>query len=132
MKHEFNVKVYPADTDSYGVVWHGAYIKWLERGRIDVLEQMGVIFKELDEIGILIPVIDMNIRFKKFAMPYDELTVETSIDRVDRFKMIFNQEIRKAGNNEIILTAEVAGATTDRNGKLFRTLPEHITSRLLK
>ena len=41
MRNEFIQKIYYADTDAYGVVWHGAYLRWLEKGRCDFSEELG-------------------------------------------------------------------------------------------
>jgi len=129
MKHEFNVKVYPADTDSYGVVWHGAYLKWLEKGRIGVLEQMDIKFRKLDEMGILMPVVNINLQYKKFARPYDELSVESVITEFCKTSVIFYQEVKNINTRETVLTAKVIGVTTDKTGKLYRTIPEYLQSK---
>ena len=42
MKHTFEQKVYYSDTDSYGVVWHGSYLRWLEMGRVEYCEDLGL------------------------------------------------------------------------------------------
>ena len=41
MKHIFETKVYYADTDAYGVVWHGTYLRWMEKGRVDLCDMLG-------------------------------------------------------------------------------------------
>ena len=42
MKNIFETKVYYSDTDAYGVVWHGAYLRWLEKGRADLCNTLGL------------------------------------------------------------------------------------------
>jgi len=130
MKHQFTVKVFPGDTDSYGVVWHGAYIKWLEAGRIEVLEKIGIKFLEMDEMGILMPVTELNIRYKHFAKPYDELSIESSIEETGRTHLTFYQEIRNINTGELILYARVTGVTTSRKGKLYREIPDYLREKL--
>jgi len=126
---EFKIKVYPGDTDSYGVVWHGAYLKWLERGRIDVLEQMGIMFKKLDEMGILMPVTEINLRYKHFARPYDELLITSSVEEFGKTHVTFYQEIKNSKTGELILHARVTGVTTNREGRLYRTIPDYLRER---
>lgn len=130
MKHEFTIKVFPGDTDSYGVVWHGAYIKWLEAGRIELLEQMGIKFLEMDEMGILMPVTELNIRYKHFAKPYDELSIVSSIEESGRTHLAFYQEIRNISTGELILFARVTGVTTSKEGKLHREIPDYLREKL--
>ena len=51
IKHENIVKIYYKDTDCYGIVWHGAYIKWFEVGRVELSHLAGIDFKTLDDNG---------------------------------------------------------------------------------
>lgn len=130
MHHEFKIKVYPGDTDTYGVVWHGAYIKWLEAGRIEVLEKLGIMFKELDEMGILMPVVELSINYKKFCRSYDELLITTKIEEYGTLDVVFYQEIKNLTTDKLALTARVKGVTTSAEGKLFRVLPEYVSSKI--
>ncbi len=47
MKHEFTHRVYYADTDAYGVVWHGTYLRWMEMGRVELCDKLGLDLVEL-------------------------------------------------------------------------------------
>ena len=68
MKHTFEQRVFYADTDCYGVVWHGSYLRWLERGRVELCEQLGhSLLKLTEEQDILLPVINMNVKYKMSA-----------------------------------------------------------------
>lgn len=129
MKHEFKVKVFPGDTDCYGVVWHGAYIKWLEAGRIEALELYGIKFLEMDEMGILMPVTELNIRYKHFARVYDELSITSEIKEFGKTHIIFYQEIKNVKTDELILFANVTGVTTNMQGKLNRVIPEYLREK---
>ena len=57
MKHTFEQKVYYSDTDSYGVVWHGSYLRWLEMGRVELCNEMGLNINELHAQDIALPVV---------------------------------------------------------------------------
>ena len=67
MKHTFEQKVYYSDTDAYGVVWHGSYLRWLEMGRVEYCEDLGLNLIELEKQDIVMPVTNMNIRYKANA-----------------------------------------------------------------
>lgn len=126
MKHEIKVKVYHNDTDCYNVVWHGAYLKWLEAGRIELSEMLGIKFKELDKMGILLPVVDLSIRYKQSARLFDELKIKTFLSELKKTSVTFGYEIREVNKNVVILTASTTLVTTDQNGKLFRTMPSYL------
>ena len=129
MKHRFKVKVYPGDTDIYGVVWHGSYIKWLEAGRIELLEKIGIKFHELDKMGILMPVVEFDTRYKRFTRVYEMLSIETSIEQFNKTDVVFYQEIKNIETNKLILSARVKGVTTNREGKLFKVIPDYLQEK---
>ena len=56
--------VLPQHTDHAGVMWHGSYLNFLEEGRIDALNQLGLSYSKLSEKGFEIPVISVQMRYK--------------------------------------------------------------------
>jgi len=65
MIHTDEIRVYYADTDAYGVVWHGAYLRWLEAGRIEYSNKvLKLDLKQMQEDGCLLPVVELNIKYK--------------------------------------------------------------------
>ncbi len=57
-------KVLPQHTDHAGVMWHGAYLDFLEEGRIDALDKVGLSYSELSKKGFEIPVVSIQLRYK--------------------------------------------------------------------
>ena len=74
MKNILKQKVYYSDTDAYGVVWHGSYLRWLEMGRIEFGETMGLNLPEQQAQDIVLPVVNLNIRYKASARLNDEVS----------------------------------------------------------
>ena len=64
MEYIQEIRVLYSDTDSYGVVWHGAYTKWFEAARVELVEMLGLDLETLEKNKILFPVVEMNIRYK--------------------------------------------------------------------
>ena len=56
--------VLPQHTDHAGVMWHGSYLNFLEEGRIDALNKVGMSYSELSKQGFEIPVINIEINYK--------------------------------------------------------------------
>tara|TARA_Y100001968_G_scaffold5939_1_gene5168 strand:+ start:195 stop:635 length:441 start_codon:yes stop_codon:yes gene_type:complete len=56
--------VLPQHTDHAGVLWHGSYLNFLEEGRIDALNKVGISYSELSKKGFEIPVISAQINYK--------------------------------------------------------------------
>ena len=93
MKHTFEQKVFYADTDAYGVVWHGTYLRWLEMGRVYLCEKLGLDLVTLKEQDVLLPVTNMNVKYKMSAKLNDDIIIETEISKFNGFSVTFKQVI---------------------------------------
>ena len=103
-KHQIQVRVRYSETDQMGVVYHGNYIPYFEIGRVEWLRNQGVSYKLMEESGIALPIVSMNINYKKPAR-YDELlTVTTSFKSQSSVKVEFECEIHNE-KNELLTTA---------------------------
>jgi acyl-CoA thioester hydrolase len=126
MKYSTKIKVYYSDTDAYGVVWHGAYIKWLEQGRVEYLALAGLSTKELEMNGYTFPVVDLSCKYKSPAKNFDELLVETEIEKLSKLSITFSHKITRISDGQTIITATSTVVAIDKDGKLYRRLPEFI------
>lgn len=120
------VKIYHSDTDCYNVVWHGSFAKWLEAGRIEFSEKIGIKFEELEKMNIQLPVVELNIRYKSPAKLFDELEIKTSLYELKKTSATFGHVITNIKTDIVILTATSQIVTTNTNGKLFRTMPKYL------
>ncbi len=123
MKHIFEQKVFYSDTDAYGVVWHGSYLRWLEMGRVLWCEQAGYNLIDLKEQDIVLPVTNLNVRYKKSARLNDELIIETSIVKFNNLSVTFKQTIKSKETNITYIEAEVDVVAISNEGKLYRRMP---------
>lgn len=124
MKHTFEQKVYYSDTDAYGVVWHGSYLRWLEMGRVELCEMMGHSLVDLEAQDIVLPVVNLNARYKASAKLNDEIIIETSIQKYNALSVTFEQKIRGKCDNKIFVEAVIDVVAIDNNGKLYRKMPQ--------
>ena len=129
MKHIFEQKVYYSDTDSYGVVWHGSYLKWMEMGRVDWCENLGFNLVELENNDIVLPVTNLNIKYKQSARLNDILTVETELIDVSRLSVTFRQVIKVKDSGVICTSAEVTIVAINKAGKLYRSFPQVLAEK---
>lgn len=128
MKHTFEQKVYYADTDTYGVVWHGAYLRWLERGRVDWCNLQEHNLLDLKAMDILLPVVNMNVRYKASAKLEDNLIIETRIEKFNGLTVTFNQTIKSKETMKTFIEASFEVVATNHDGKLYRRMPEVLTN----
>lgn len=126
MEHIFSDKVYYADTDAYGVVWHGTYLRWMEKGRVLFCDELGLDLIELKENDIAIPVANINIRYKSSAKLNEHFSVITKVTKISPFSVTFNQIIQNTESKQIYTDAEVVVVAVTNEGKLYRRLPDKI------
>lgn len=117
--HRLSARVYYADTDFSGVVYHARYLEFLERGRSDFLRLVGIHHTELaaGEQGekLVWIVRRMEIDFRSPARIDDILTVETITEKVSGARIFMRQEIRRG--DEPIVDARVEAAIITPDGR---------------
>ena len=129
MKNIFETKVYYSDTDAYGVVWHGAYLRWMEKGRVDLCESMGLDLLTLKNSDILMPVTNMNVRYKASARLNDNVIIETWIEKYNSLSITFKQVIKSKETDKVFIEAlfDVVSVNNERFSKLFVFLKIYIS-----
>ncbi len=124
MKHTFEQKVFYSDTDAYGVVWHGSYLRWLEMGRVGLCEMMGHNLVDLLAQDIVLPVTNLNIKYKMSAKLNDVMIIETEISEFNGFIVKFKQFIKSAQTRKVYIEADVSVVAVSNEGKLYRKMPD--------
>lgn len=125
--HSTYVKVRYGETDQMGVVYHGNYAQYLEIARIDWLDAIGISYKKMEDEGVMLPVYEMNFKFKRSAKFDDELKIETYLKqkpgvRIEFQYLIYNQD------GELLTEAETTLIFMD----MERNKPIKCPSNLLK
>lgn len=129
MKHIFEQKVYFADTDNYGVVWHGTYLRWMEAGRIEFCKDAtGKTLKELEAMDILLPVSSINIKYKSSAKLEDVVVIETEVTEFSGLTATFRQTIKSKQTGKTYTEANVVIVAVHGDAKLYRKMPEPLYS----
>ncbi len=103
--HKTELRVRYGETDQMKYAYYGVYAQYFEVGRVELLRSLGITYKELEELGFALPVVNYNINYKKPAFYDDKLTIETSIKETPSIKIIFNyRTLNEKG--EVLNTAE--------------------------
>ncbi|MFT6749324.1 MAG: acyl-CoA thioester hydrolase [Flavobacterium sp.] len=114
MKHQIKVRVRYSETDQMRVVYHGSYIPYFEIGRVEWLRNKGISYKSLEDSGIALPIVNMNINYKKPARYDDLLTVSTTFKSNSGVKIQFECEIHNE-KEELLTTAQFLLVFIDTN-----------------
>ncbi|CBI76905.1 conserved protein of unknown function [Bartonella clarridgeiae 73] len=127
--HNLQARIYVADTDFSGVVYHARYLEFLERGRSEFLRDMGFKNNELisDNQGekLFFVVRHMDITFSKSAILDDLLTIKTYLRCVQGARFFMDQVILR--NGTLLIKAQVEIAVINQEGKP-RRLPKNLFS----
>ena len=130
IEHRIDLDVQVFDTDCFGVMWHGAYIKWLELGRVKLMESLGLRLSRPEETeGYIYPVVEQRLRFRAPALYQNHLTLTTRLV-VDGFKLHFHQEFFSVEQQKVTLEADTLVMVCDMNWKLQRRIPAFLLEKL--
>ncbi|NIB42000.1 tol-pal system-associated acyl-CoA thioesterase [Pseudomaricurvus alkylphenolicus] len=95
--HHFPLRVYIEDTDAGGIVYYVNYLKFMERGRTELMRSLGFGKAAILEEGRMFVVHGADVRYLRPAQLDDELTVVTSISKLARSYLIFRQQVVRSG-----------------------------------
>ena len=128
--HRLMARVYYADTDFSGVVYHARYLEFFERGRSDYLRLAGVHHTELHEgkhgERIVWVVRRMEIDFRSPALMDDILTIDTSTQDISGARIVMAQQLKRG--DEVLVEAKVEAAIIGENGRPKRFPKEWIAA----
>lgn len=102
-EHQLQVRVRYAETDQMGVVYHGNYAQYFEMGRVEWLRNLGVSYKWMEDNGVMLPVVNLSMNYKRPAKYDDLLTVKTILKSQTGVKIEFDYEIYNE-KNELLTT----------------------------
>ncbi|MCC8196424.1 MAG: acyl-CoA thioesterase [Ruminococcus sp.] len=126
MVYNYLRKAHYYETDQMGVVHHANYIHWMEEARIEMMDDMGLGYKTVEENGIVSPVVSLSIDYKTSAMYDDTVEVRVSVKRYTGVSLIIGYEMFDRNTGKICATAESKHGFI-RDGKIIsvkREFPE--------
>ena len=91
--HEVQIRVRYGETDKMGYLYYGNYAQYYEVGRVETIRSLGISYKEMEDGGIMLPVLDLKSVFVKPALYDDMLTVKTTITKMPTVRAHFSYEI---------------------------------------
>lgn len=93
--HTTQITVRYGETDQMGVVYYGNYALYYEQGRTEAMKHLGFSYREMEDNGIIMPVIEMNCKYQKSAKYDDVLIIKTLLKELPSRKMTFFSEVYK-------------------------------------
>lgn len=130
--HRSRHRVLYGDTDAAAVVYNANYLRYFELGRTEFMRAWVCSYRDIEQMGIILPVTECHIRFKAPAHYDDLLTIETTLTELKKVSCTFSYRIlREEEGSKARLLAKgfTTHASVNREGKLT-PLPAEITKKL--
>ena len=119
------LRVRYAETDRMGVVYYANYFVWFEVARADLLRTLGWTYREMEEAGVFLPVIEAQCEFRRPARYDDEVAVQTEGRLCSPVRMEFTYLVTLNGSDAVTARGSTAHAATGPDGRP-RRLPARI------
>jgi acyl-CoA thioester hydrolase len=120
-----------SEVDQMGVVYYGNYASYFEVGRVELLRKCGLSYAELEAQGTMLPVVHMEVDFKKGARYDQEIFLETEIRQLPTRKISFYHTLRDSSDN-VLVTGNVVLVFVDTETFKPKRCPEALEKLLLK
>lgn len=115
--YEHKVQYY--ETDQMGVVHHSNYIRWFEEGRVSLMDKMGAGYHQMEQAGIISPVLEANARYKSMTRFGDTVSIAAKMTGYNGVKMTLSYTVKDVITGEVRCEGETKHCFIDRAGKLL-------------
>ncbi len=132
IRSETKLRVRYGETDQMGYAYYGVYAQYYEVGRVEAMRVFGFSYKDIEAKGILLPVTEFSINYKKPAFYDDELTIVTVINEVPKgLRITFDYECYN-GQKELLNTGRVTLVFIDKSKNKPCTAPDWFVKAIEK
>lgn len=107
--YDTKIRVRYNETDRMGYLHHSVYVAYFEVARTEMMRNMGITYKEMEDSGILLPVYALDISFKQPAFYDDVLTIKSMLTKIPVTKLIIEYEVINP-DRQVICTATSTNA----------------------
>ena len=124
------IRVRYAETDQMNIVYYGNYAQYFEVGRVESIRQLGYTYKDMEEQGVIMPVVELHIKYLRPATYDDLLTVKTQIrelptkHRIEFYQEVFNEK------GKMLTAGKVVLYFLDAKTRNKVTMPEELRKKL--
>jgi acyl-CoA thioester hydrolase len=127
---EVEERVRYAETDGMGIAYHGNYFVWFEVGRTEFCRRRGLAYRDIETGGFFIVVVEAACQYKKPLRYDDAFIVRTSLREATAKKFVFDYEVLRKEDREVLATGQTVHLVVNRQGKVA-LLPQELLDRLL-
>ena len=121
-------RVLPQHTDHAGVMWHGAYVAWLEEARVEALAAAGLSYSAMAGMGLEMPVVSMTVAYRRSIRHGDQIVLESQCGSQSgvrwpwRSRFVYDGQVMAEARVELVIVGD---------GRLLRQPPDAIRPTLI-
>lgn len=127
---ETKIRVRYAETDQMNVVYYGNYAQYFEVGRVESIRELGFSYKEMEDLGVIMPVVEFAAKFVRPARYDDLLTIRTTVKdwpvdhRIEFLQEVYNEKGKLLTTGKVLLYF-LKASTMEKT-----TMPEQLAEKL--
>ena len=103
------IRVRYAETDQMNVVYYGNYAQYFEVGRVESIRNLGITYKDIEASGVIMPVVEMHVKYLRSARYDDLLTIKTTLrelpvdHKIEFYQEVFNESGKLLTSGKVVL-----------------------------
>ena len=120
-----------SDVDIAGIIYFGAYVRFIELAETELFRELGFPFaKVFDQLDVWLPRVHLDFDFRRPARMDDELIVRTRVAKVGNSSITLKIDVHDAATDEIDASCTLIVATVDRGKMKSRPIPAELRGAL--
>lgn len=128
--HVYEHRVRFRECDPMQVVYHTHYIDYFEAARTEALREMGLPYKALQDSGVIMPVVDLGVRYRRSAYYDDLLAITSIIKEMPRVRIRIDYEVRRVDEPDLLVTGHVTLCFFDAERQRPVSAPDSVVATL--
>lgn len=129
--HQIKIRTRYAEIDRMGFVYYGNYAQYFEVARVEAMRSLGFNYKDFEDNGLIMPVLDFSVKYKKAAFYDEELTIKLFIKEMPSVRIHFDYETLNE-RGELLNIAHTTLVFTDKKSLKPLRPPTEFTNALGK
>jgi acyl-CoA thioester hydrolase len=125
-RYEHTRRIRYRECDPMGVVYHTHYLDFFEEARTEALRGLGVAYRELEEAGIIMPVVEAHVEYKRPAQYDDLIVVEACFEAMPAVRVPITYTVRPDGDDTVLATGKTDLCFVDAETRSLTRPPENV------
>lgn len=126
---EVKIRIRYAETDRMGYAYYGNYATYFEVARVEAMRALGIPYKKLEDEGIILPVAEFHVKYKKPAYYDDEITVKVTIKEIPKIRFRFDYETYNS-EGDLLNSAFTELVFVNKDTGRPMVIPDHIRTKI--